>query len=582
MGKFGTLGISMALAVCCAATVLGDTSPGESGRTVSSLDRDWRFHLGEVEGGDKPGFDVSTWRTLDVPHDFSIEGPPGADSSKMEGPFDSKCPGGAGTGYLDGGIGWYHKTFTLPEAAPGKVVLIQFDGVYMDSDVWLNGQHLGNHPYGYTSFFYNVSKQVKFGAPNELAVRTVVKQPCSRWYSGAGIFRHVWLTLADPVHVVHWGTYVTTPEIHENGAKVQVRTRICNAQAAAAKVTLSTTLLDPRGEKVAQAEAVQEVAPDGRFEFDQPLQVGNVHRWSLEDPALYQAVSELRVDGRLTDRYTTPFGIRTCVFTADQGMLLNGKHVPIYGVCDHHDLGCLGSAVNRRGIQRQLEILKAMGCNAIRTSHNPPAPELLDLCDQMGLVVMDEAFDEWKAGKTRYGYGRFFDQWSERDLVSMLHRDRNHPCIVMWSIGNEISEQGAKNGGEMAKRLADICHREDPTRAVTSACNNPGGAAKTGYAAALDVFGINYNIGAYKKFQGKVLVASETASALSTRGEYNLVAGKDGKLEIKKQLNHQCTSYDLCLAVIRAGREPGQLRLTATAPGLQSSPVSIDVAAPVK
>ncbi len=525
---------------------LSDASNASQPLRSASFDSDWQFHLGDAPGAEGPGFDASAWRRLDVPHDWSIEGPAGADPATMDGPFDRRSPGGTSSGSLNGGIGWYRKTFSLPDTARGQRVFVQFDGVYMDSDVWINGHHLGNHPYGYTSFQYDLTPFVKFGAAdNVLAVRVNVKQPCSRWYSGAGIYRHVWLTVLDPVHIDHWGTYVTTPKVSDREATIRLRTRVRNDGASAATVSLATMIVGPGGRKVASGDATHEIAAGADYDFDQNLNVTDVRRWSPDDPALYRAVSAIRVDGHPTDAYATPFGIRTFRFTADQGYFLNDKHVVIQGVCNHHDLGCLGAAVNRRGVQRQLELLKAMGCNAIRTSHNPPAPELLDLCDQMGFLVMDEAFDEWKKDKTRYGYGRFFDAWSEPDLVSMVRRDRNHPSIILWSIGNEIPEQNSPNGYEMSKRLADICRREDPTRPVTSACNSPTSAVKNGFVKPLDVFGINYFTNEYDKQRGKVMIASETTSAVSTRGEYNLVLGKDGKPEIKRELNHQCTSYDL-------------------------------------
>ena len=536
----------LALFVALAST-MWMTTPGRAAETrdAKSFNRNWKFHLGDVKEGEKVQRDVSSWRSLDLPHDWSIEGPIGKDPAAMDGPFDRNCPGGDGTGYLNGGIAWYRKTFTLPPSARTRHVFLQFDGVYMDSDVWLNGHHLGNHPYGYTSFQYDLTPYLTFDAPgNVLAVRVKVIQPCSRWYSGAGIYRNVWLTLTAPVHVAPWGTYITTPEVTDAKAQVRVRTRVRNDGKEAVNVTLKTVIVAPDDKRAAQGQSTHEIAPGGEQEFDQTLPVENVRRWSLQEPSLYTVLTEVSVGNQPCDAVTTPFGIRTIHFTVDKGFFLNDKHVPIQGVCNHHDLGCLGTAVYRRGIERQLEILKAMGCNAIRTSHNPPAPELLELCDRMGFLVMDEAFDEWKSNKTSHGYGRFFDAWSERDLVSMLHRDRNHPCIILWSIGNEINEQGAKNGYEMSKRLADICHREDPTRPVTSACNNPWAALQTGYAKPLDVLGINYNIGSYRDKSGKNLVASETASALSTRGAYNLVL-RNGKVEIRRRLNHQCTSYDL-------------------------------------
>jgi len=521
-------------------------APATEGRQTLSLDQGWRFHLGDVTEAEKPETADTDWRTLDVPHDFSIEGPPGADPATMEGPFDKKSPGGTGAGALNGGIGWYRKTFTLPEGAKGKRVSVQFDGVYMDSDVWLNGAHLGKHPYGYTGFNYDLTPQMKPG-DNVLAVRVRVQQPCSRWYSGAGIYRHVRLTITAPVHVAPWGTYVTTPEVLAAAAQVRVRTRVQNEGADGVKATLTTTIIDAAGKKVGEQQAAGQIAAGGSHEFSQTLKVEAPRRWSIEEPYLYQVVSEVRVGDRLVDRYKTPLGIRTIEFTADKGFLLNGKHVPLRGVCNHHDLGCLGSAVHRRGIERQLEILKAMGCNAIRTSHNPPAPELLELCDRMGLVVMDEAFDEWIIPKSgmRYGYGRFFDEWSERDLVGMIHRDRNHPCVILWSIGNEIKEQAAPQGGAMAQRLADICHREDPTRPVTSGVNKMGPAIQNGFTKALDVVGMNYFTGEYAKQRGQLLVAAETSSALSTRGEYGLELKPDGKVAVNMRANHQCVSYDL-------------------------------------
>jgi len=285
----------------------------------------------------------------------------------------------------------------------------------------------------------------------------------------------------------------------------------------------------------------------GSHEFDQTLTVPRPRRWSIDEPYLYRVVSEVRVGDRLVDRYDTPFGIRTIEFTADKGFLLNGKHVQLKGVCNHHDLGCLGSAVHRRGIERQIEILQIMGCNAIRTSHNPPAPELLELCDRMGMVVMDEIFDEWVIPKSgmRYGYGRFFNEWSERDMVGMVRRDRNHPCVVLWSIGNEIKEQAAPQGGAMAKRLADFCRREDPTRPVTSGCNKIGPATQNGFTKALDVVGVNYFTGNYQAQRGRLLVAAETSSALSTRGHYGLELKPDGQVAVNGRANNQCVSYDV-------------------------------------
>jgi beta-galactosidase len=543
MNTARTLGLCF-LSLLLAAYLQLPAAAGD--RVTVNFDRDWRFHLGEVKNGQSAELDDTSWRQVNVPHDWSIEGD-GA-TARWEGPFDPKSPAGEGGGYLDGGIGWYRKTFATPAEAKGRRVSIEFDGAYMDSDVWLNGKHIGRHPYGYTSFSYDLTAAMKPQGKNVLAVRLDVTQPCSRWYSGAGIFRHVRLQLLDPVHVAHWGTYITTPTVLPDAAEVKIATRVENQGVAEAEVQLWTEIITPDFKviRVAAEPPKRVLAAGAETTFEQTVSLPQPKLWSPAAPQLYCATSHVIVNGETADFITTNFGIRTIEFTKDRGMLINGRRVPVNGVCDHHDLGCLGSAVHRRGIQRQLEILKGMGCNAIRTSHNPPDPDLLNLCDAMGFVVMDEAFDEWKAGKTPHGYGRFFDQWSERDLVSMLHRDRNHPCIVLWSIGNEIPEQGAANGYEMSKRLVDICRREDPTRLTVSACNDPGGATRTGFAKPLGVFGINYNIGAYSQFKDKYnLIGSETASALSTRGEYGLKVGKDGKVQIQREFDHQVTSYDL-------------------------------------
>jgi len=505
-----------------------------------NFDFGWCFHRGDAPGAEAQLFNDADWRRLDLPHDWSIERVPGTTNL-----FDKTLT--QSSGCLPGGIGWYRKSFTLPAGVKGHRVFIQFDGVYMNSEVWLNGEKLGHHPYGYTSFDYELTDYLKWGETNVLAVRCDVQQPCSRWFSGAGIYRHVWLTVVDPVHIAHWGTYVTTPEISASAATVRVCTQVQNQGNATAEVTVRTALLDPQGKKVAVSDAAKKIKAGDKVKTDQTLEVGVPQLWSLEQPQLYTAKTDVLVDGKLTDSYRTPFGIRTLEFTPEHGFLLNGQRVQIKGVCNHHDQGYLGAAAYDRAIERQLEILKAMGCNAIRTSHNPPAPKLLELCDRMGFLVMDEAFDEWKMPKREFGYGRFFDQWSEPDLVSMLQRDRNHPCVILWSIGNEIPEQREADGGAMAKRLADICHREDPSRPVTSACNRSSDAVKTGYAAALDVFGINYTLTAYNALHdGKwKLYGSETASDVSSRGEYNLVE-KDGGLTIEPKLHNQVTAYDIC------------------------------------
>lgn len=543
----GSMAASVARCLVLASFVAtaGISAFGGEGRQVLALDQDWRFHLGDVPGAEKPGLADGGWRLLDVPHDYSIEGPVGADPASMDGPFDEKCPGGKSAGYLNGGLAWYRKSFTLPQDAAGKRVAVEFDGVFMDSEIWINGVSVGRQPYGYSSFQFDLTPHVKTGS-NLLAVRVNVQQPCSRWYSGAGIYRHVRIVVTDPVHVSHWGTYVTTPEVTDSAAQVRIRTRVQNDGKSAVKANLTTVILDAAGNKVADRQDSGEIRAGSTNEFDQAVKVGSPVRWSLEKPHLYRAVSEVRVGEKLVDRYETVFGIRTIEFTAENGFLLNGKRVQVKGVCMHHDLGCLGSAVNRRAIERQIEILKGMGCNAIRTSHNPPAPELLDLCDRMGILVMDEIFDEWILPKTgmKFGYTRFFNEWSEKDVVAMVRRDRNHPSVILWSVGNEIKEQRAPQGGAMAKRLADFCRREDPSRMVSAGCNFVGAAIQNGFVGALDVLGLNYFVENYQGQRGKLLIATETSSAISSRGEYGLELRQDGTVGSNGRRNCQVASYD--------------------------------------
>jgi beta-galactosidase len=462
-----------------------------------------------------------------------------------EGPFESTCQGGSGAGYINAGTGWYRKEFKLPENTQDKRVFIEFDGVYMNSNVWINGVHLGNRPYGYSSFQYELTPYLKFGdKKNVLAVRADVQQPCSRWYSGAGIFRHVRMKITESIHVAQWGTYITSPEVSENEATVCVETKIRNQSNSARQVILETVIKDNSGREVAKNRSTKNVKADSVSIFEQLIKVPKPKLWSLENPCLYRAESKVLVNNKTEDTGVTPFGIRTFEFTTDKGFSLNGEHVSIKGVCMHHDLGCLGSAVHLRAIERQLEIMKSMGCNAIRTSHNPPAPEFLDLCDRMGFLVMDESFDEWKRSKTMYRYGQFFDEWSDKDLTDMIRRDRNHPSVILWSIGNEIPEQDNANAYEMSKRLTDICHKEDPTRPVTSACNTPEYALKSDFSKPLDVFGLNYSMPYYQILKGKTkLIGSETSSAVSTRGEYNLVLD-NGTIKISKELKNQCSSYN--------------------------------------
>ena len=489
-------------------------------RSVIDFDRDWRFHLGDVAGAQEAAFADSGWRTLGLPHDWSIEGT-----------FSDSNPAGAGGGALPGGIGWYRKVFSSTTADTTRRVFVEFDGVYRNSEVWINGRYLGKRPYGYSSFQYELTPYLRSGrAANVIAVRVDnSKQPNSRWYSGSGIYRHVRLVTTDPVHVDQWGTYVTTPAVSAESARVTIRTTIRNRLRGEQAAGLVTTVFDSGGRVVAHRVTKGMRLSDSVTETVDDLTIPHPVLWSVERPYLYHAVTSIHCGPRLSvcDEYTTPFGLRSFDFRADSGFFLNGRHVKIRGVCLHHDLGALGAAVNTRAIERQLQIMKAMGVNAIRTSHNPPAPELLDLTDRLGFIVMDEAFDMWRKQKTPYDYHLDFDAWHERDLSDMVRRDRNHPSIFIWSIGNEVMEQwtnGDSTVGPLARELAGIVRRLDPTRPITSANNNGSPESEIFHAGALDLLGHNYHHEAWpmfpQQFPGGKFIITEAMSALNSRGVY--------------------------------------------------------------
>ena len=514
-------------------TMTGATALQVSGQRRLSLDEGWRFLKGDAAGAEQPGFQDSAWRELRLPHDWAIEGP-----------FDSKA--NPHTGALPiYGTGWYRKALTLAENAKGRYYTIVFDGAMNNAHVWLNGHELGSRPYGYISFAFDLTPYLNYGAKeNVLAVRLNPEDQSSRWYPGAGIYRNVWLDITGPVHVGTWGTYVTTPSVTAQSATVAVKTEVRNRQDHEAKITLRTTVVDAAGKAVAHIDTAATIAAAGTQTLSTSIPVPEPHRWDMENPYMYKLVSEVMDGGKSVDRYETPFGIRTIAYDKQKGFLLNGRAVKLQGVCDHHDLGALGAAVNRRATERQLEILKGAGVNAMRTSHNPPSPELLELCDRMGIVVMDESFDMWRRAKVKNGYSKYYDEWSERDVRDMVRRDRNHPSIIMWSIGNEIPEQNNANGWEEAKRLTGLFHEEDPTRPTTSAFNSPEAAIKNHLAENVDLVGINYRPWLYepvmKDHPNWIVFGSETASCVSSRGVYHLPIkkyDKDPSLEL--------TSYDV-------------------------------------
>lgn len=503
-------------------------------RDVRLFDEGWLFLLGDEPEMAQPGYDDSRWRRLSLPHDWAIEGD-----------FSATNPSGAGGGALPGGVGWYRKHFRLPATEGARRYYLAFDGVYMNSTVYVNGHEVGSRPYGYSSFEYDLTPYVRRDSDNVVAVRVDNSdQPNSRWYSGCGIYRHVWLTAMNPLHIARWGVHVVT----DVGGTVDVELAVSGDADGQHRPVFRHTLLAPDGRTVAVTSAKS---------LRQKLRVKHPLRWSVDSPHLYTLRSEVLVDGEVVDAVTTRTGFREFRFDAATGFWLNGRNLKINGVCLHHDLGCLGAAVNEDAMRRQLVKLKAMGCNAIRCSHNPPAPELLDLCDEMGFIVIDESFDMWRRRKTRNDYARFFDEWHERDLSDLLLRDRNHPSVLMWSIGNEVLEQWSGVGADeltleqanlllnaghddstlahgeeltpnslLTLHLAGIVRKYDRTRPVTAGCNEPSPDNHLFKSGALDLIGFNYHREWIKdvprNFPGKPFLLTESVSALQTRGYFRM------------------------------------------------------------
>ncbi len=465
----------------------------------------------------RPDFDDRSWTPVTLPHDWAIAGP-----------FDINAPGSTGKLPWEG-VGWYRKHFTIPASDQGRRIYLDMDGAMSYANVWLNGQYVGGWPYGYSSWQLDLTPYIKAGADNVVAIRLDNPPDSSRWYPGAGIDRNVWLEKTAPVHVEHWGTYVTTPDVSSSAATVNIKVMVDNDSDSDAAVSVENEIYELNadntlGKSIASLTmAGLPISAHTNQLSEGQIVLGNPRLWSLENPQRYVVVTSLAQDGQPVDRYETPFGIRTIKFDADKGFFLNGEHVHLNGVCDHADLGALGTAVNTRALERQIQILQEMGCNAIRTSHNPPAPELLDLCDRMGMLVMDESFDCWQKGKRPNDYHLLFKDWHEKDWRAELHRDRNHPSIILWSIGNEVPDQGSLRGDHIAAELTRIAHEEDPTRPTTAACDHIQ-SGYDGFETNLDVFGYNYKPFEYARVHaanpGLPIFGSETASCISSRGEY--------------------------------------------------------------
>ncbi|ACB74640.1 beta-galactosidase GalB [Opitutus terrae] len=485
-------------------------------------------------------FDDRSWRSVDLPHDWGIEAP-----------FQQDLSGD--TGKLPWfGVAWYRKTFTLPAEDAGRRIALELDGAMSYALVWCNGAFVGGWPYGYTSWRVDLTPHLKPGGSNVIAIRLDNPNWSSRWYPGGGLYRHTWLTKTAPVHVAPWGVFVTTPEVSAESALVDVAVTLANDTDARADVRVGVRLFaaDPQGRAVGAPVASSEpralrAVPGKAVKLAHTFRVAQPRRWSLRERHRYVAETTVLEGDRVIDRIETPFGIRTIAHTPNHGFLLNGERVPLRGVCNHHDLGALGSAINERALERQLEILQAMGGNAIRTSHNPPAPELLELCDRMGFLVMVEAFDCWQAGKTPDDYSRVFHDWHEKDLRAMIRRDRNHPCVIQWSIGNEIREQWEPDGWRLAAHLAGIVREEDRTRAVAAGFNAIV-SGYNGFQSVVDLVGYNYKPAEYAKLRAThpqiVQQGAETASTISSRGEYFFPVSED---KAQGRADFQVSSYDL-------------------------------------
>lgn len=491
--------------------LFGQSSVETKVRQKAKFNSDWKFILDDKSGFESPAFDDSAWCSLDLPHDWSVEGE-----------FDAKNPAGGNGAFLPCGVGWYRKSFVIPDSMKTKRVVIQFDGIYMNSKIYINGHFLGQYPYGYSTFQYDLTEHIHLDEPNVMAVRVDNSlQPSSRWYSGSGIYRNVWIIATNPVHFDNYsGVFVSFPEVSKQNATVKVQYKItANAflesdfrwwrrntasnNRVTKSVILTSSIFDNKGKLVAKGSIKENITDFNDYTFSQTITLKNPQLWSSDSPSTYTLKSTLEYDGIVMDDYTTIIGVRKIDFSPENGMTVNGIQEKLKGVCLHQDAGSLGIVVPLGVWYERLKKLKAMGCNAIRPSHHPFAPEFYDLCDTMGFYVMDEAFDEWNKGyewsstentygKVAYSYHLYFNQWAETDLRAMIRRDRNHPSVIMYSIGNEIPNQRRPDGVQIAKRLQEICHNEDPTRLVTSACDFVEDANSNGFLSALDIAGYNY------------------------------------------------------------------------------------------
>lgn len=523
------------------------------GRQEFLLEKGWKFTREDNPEFVNPAFDDNAWQSVTVPHDWAIYGPFSSQNDKQEvaiaqdGQQEAMEHAGRTGGLPFVGVGWYRTTFEAPAFAPGKKAFIQFDGAMSHAQVYVNGQKVGYWPYGYNSFYFDITKYLRAGAKNTLAVRLENLPESSRWYPGAGLYRNVHVVVTEEAHIPVWGTFVTTPSVSREFAKVNVQTEVVLPQGAdPAAYTVVTRLLNPNGEVITGLSTPLTQLPFNDGKVSQEFIIQKPTLWSPDMPALYTAESRLMAGNDLKDLYTTPFGIRSIEIIPGKGFYLNGERTVFKGVCNHHDLGPLGAAVNDAAIRRQIRILKEMGCNAIRSSHNMPAPELVKACDEMGMLLMAESFDEWNTAKCKNGYNLFFDEWAEKDLVNLIRHYRNNPSVVMWCIGNEVPNQWTEGDCKIARFLQDICHREDPTRPVTQGMDAPDAVVNNNFAAVMDVAGFNYRPHRYqvnyKKLPQQIILGSETASTVSSRGVYKFPVERKAMAVYD---DHQSSSYDV-------------------------------------
>ena len=521
-------------------------------RTEQTFEKGWKFTREDNAEFANPGYNDSKWQNVTVPHDWAIYGPFSINNDKQEmaitqdGQTEAMEHAGRTGGLPFVGTGWYRLNFDAPGFEKGKKATLIFDGAMSHARVYVNGQEAGYWPYGYNSFYVDATPYLKPGERNELAVRLENEPESSRWYPGAGLYRNVHLVINEDTHIPAWGMYVTTPVVTDKYAKVSLKTSLVSPEGANKdNYRIVTQIKDKNGKVVATGENKLSVFDNALFE--QEFAVANPELWSPDTPVLYTAESKVYEGNTLKDEYTTRFGIRTLEIVPGKGFFLNGKLTKFKGVCNHHDLGPLGGAVNDAAIRRQIRILKDMGCNAIRTSHNMPAPELVEACDEMGMMLMVESFDEWKSAKMANGYHKIFDEWVEKDLTNLIRHYRNNPSIVMWCIGNEVPDQwNGNNGPKLSRMLQDICHREDPTRPVTQGMDAPDAVVNNNMAAVMDVAGFNYRPHKYpenyKKLPQQIILGSETASTVSSRGVYKFPVVRQA---MKKYDDHQSSSYDV-------------------------------------